>query len=294
MDLTKAKLLAREGKMSRRDFIQIAVASGLAIGAAQSLFASAARAEPRRGGRFRMGIAHGSTTDSLDPASYLDYYMGTVGWGSLGNGLTEIDLNGGVQPDLAESFEPSDRAKTWAFKIRQGVTFHNSKDVTPADVIASIRHHMGEKSKSPVKSLFAQIADMKADGDRVVFSLQSSNADFPYILSDNHVPIMPAKDDGSVDWQSGIRTGPYMLDRFDPGVSTLMSRNPNYYRDTWFDEIEALCIIDPTARTNALLSGAIDYMDRCDPKTVRLLACSGKPQASRSIRCPAMPTMSSR
>ena len=271
MDLQAAKGMVTHGKMNRRDFIQMALAAGLTIGSAELMFSSAARAAPKKGGRFRMGLGHGATTDSLDPASYLDYYMGTVGWGSLGNGLTEIDLNGGVQPDLAESFEPSNGGSTWSFKIRQGATFHNGKDVTPADVIASIRHHMGEDSKSPVKSLFGQIADMSADGDRTVFTLTAGNADFPYILSDNHIPIMPANEDGSADWQSGIRTGPYMLEKFAPGERTLMKRNPNYHRDTWFDEIEVLCIVDSTARTNALLAGEIDYMDRCDLKTLNFL-----------------------
>lgn len=271
MDLEAAKHLVARGKMSRRDFLQMALASGLTIGSAEFLFSSAARAEPKKGGRFRMGLGHGATTDSLDPASYLDYYMGTVGWGTLSNGLTEIDLKGEVQPDLAESFEPSNGAKTWKFNIRKGATFHNGKDVKPADVIASIRHHMGADSKSPVKSLFGQISDITADGNGVLFQLKAGNADFPYILSDNHIPIMPANEDGSADWQSGIRTGPYSLEKFAPGERTLMKRNPNYYRDTWFDEVEVLSIIDMAARQSALMSGEIDYMDRCDLKTLGFL-----------------------
>ena len=39
---------------------------------------------------------------------------------------------------------------------------------------------------------------------------------------------MPAKDGGGVDWQSGIRTGPFMLEEFEPGVSAKLKRNPNY------------------------------------------------------------------
>jgi peptide/nickel transport system substrate-binding protein len=271
MDLSNAGSLIRNRKLSRRDFIQAAVSTSLTIQAASLHFSTAARAEPKKGGRFKIGLGHGATTDSLDPATYLDYYMGTVGWGALGNGLTEFDTKGNVQPDLAESFEPSDQAATWAFKLRHGVEFHNGKAVTATDVIASVRHHMGEGSKSPVKSLLEQITDIKADGDRVVFRLKAGNADFPFILSDYHLPIMPARDDGSVDWVSGVRTGPYMLERFVPGVRTSMKRNPNYFRDTWFDEVDILSIIDPTARTYALTTGELDYMDRCDLKTLNLL-----------------------
>jgi peptide/nickel transport system substrate-binding protein len=119
--------------------------------------------------------------------------------------------------------------------------------------------------------LLSQITEMKADGNTVLFQLKAGNADFPYILGDYHLPIMPAKDDGSADWSSGVRTGPYVLEQFEPGVRTKMKRNPNYYKDTWFDEVEILSIIDTTARSAALTTGEIDYMDRCDLKTVGLL-----------------------
>jgi peptide/nickel transport system substrate-binding protein len=271
MDVSKARSLVTSGKLSRRDFMQFALAAGLTIPTASALFSTAAHAAPKRGGRFRIGLGHGATTDSLDPATYLDYYMGSVGWGSLGNGLTEFDTKGNVQPDLAASFEPSDNGATWAFKLRNGVEFHNGKTVTATDVIASIRHHMGEGSTSPVKALLEQITELVADGDTVVFRLKAGNADFPYILSDYHLPIMPAMDSGAADWASGVRTGPYVLEQFTPGQRTSMKRNANYFRDTWFDEVEILSIVDPTARTNALTTGDIDYMDRCELKTLHLL-----------------------
>ena len=107
----------------------------------------------QKGRHFRMGMGHGATTDSLDPATYPDQMTGTIGWGAMGNSLTEMDAKGEVVPDLAESFEPGDDAKSWVFKIRKGVTFHNGKNVTADDVIASYRHHMGPDSKSAAKSM---------------------------------------------------------------------------------------------------------------------------------------------
>ena len=271
MEINTAERLVRKGRMGRRDFIQFAIAAGLSASAASLTFASNARAEPKKGGRLRVGLAHGSTTDSLDPATYLDYFMGTVGWGAMGNGLTTFDEMGNVQPDLAESMEPSNRASKWAFKLRRGVEFHNGKTVTADDVVASIRHHMGEESKSPVRALLAQIAELKADGDTVVFTLAGGNADFPYLLSDYHLPIMPAHDSGEADWASGIRTGAYILQKFVPGVRAAMTRNPNYHGSAWFDEVEVLSILDPVARQNALATGEIDYMDRVDSKTLPFL-----------------------
>jgi len=273
--LKLAEKMAARGKVSRRDFIQLALAAGMTVAAADKLFVTAARAEPKKGGRLRMGLGHGATTDSLDPGTYPDQFTGTMGWGSLGNALTEVDAKGNITPDLAESFEPSDGAKSWAFKIRKGVTFHNGKSVSTADVVESIRHHMGKDSKSAAKSALAGVADVKADGDNVVFTLTGGNADFPYLVSDYHLPIMPAKDGGGVDWESGARTGPYMLESFEPGIRAKMKRNPNYYRDTWFDEVEMLVLADVTARTNALTTGDIQVMDRCDLKTLDLLKRNG-------------------
>ena len=61
-------------------------------------------------------------------------------------------------------------------------------------------------------------------------------------MSDYHIPIMPKKEDGTADWESGIRTGPYMLDKFEPGVIGTFNKNPNYFKSDkgWFDRVEFL------------------------------------------------------
>jgi peptide/nickel transport system substrate-binding protein len=267
LDLLK---LARSSKMNRREFMQLALAAGLSAAVADGMFSKAVAA-PKSGGRFRVGISWGSTTNSLDPATYLDNYMFTVGL-TLRSLLFQVDPKGNIDTDLAESYEPSDGAKVWAIRLRKGVTFHNGKTVTPDDVIASIRHHMGENSKSAVRSVVAQIDDMKADGDQVIFTLKGGNGDFPYVLSEHRLPVMPVKDNGQADWESAIGTGPFILEEFKAGEVTRAKRNPNYFRDVWFDEVEILSIIDPTARTNALLSGELDFMDRCELKIIDQLA----------------------
>lgn len=270
--LDLASKLAARGKLSRRDFIQLAIAAGLTVPAATAMFSKAVKAEPKKGGQLRIGISHGATTDSLDPATYPDQMTGTACWGATSNSLTEIDAKGQVNPDLAESYEPSEGASKWVFKLRKGATFQDGRPVKSNDVIASYRHHMGEASKSAAKSILQPISDIKADGDdTVVFTLSGGNADFPFLVSDYHLPIMPAKDDGSADWASMNRTGPYIMDKWEPGVRAALKRNPNYYRDTWFDEVEFTVISDVSARTNALTSDEVDYIDRCDLKTVDLL-----------------------
>lgn len=271
--LNAALKQAVSGRISRREFTQLALASGLALGAANTMFAGAVRAEPKQGGSARFGLAHGSATDTLDPASWPDTFSQTAFGGAMSNSLTEVDAKGEVRPELAESFEPSDGAKTWVFKLRKGVTFHDGKSLTAEDVIASLQHHRGEDSKSAAKSLLEPIVGMKADGpDTIVFTLKSGNADFPYIVSDYHLPIMPAKD-GKADWQSGVRTGPYVYGDFQPGVSAKLKRNPNYFKPgkPYFDEVQFLALTDVGARTNALMAGEVDYIGRADLKTLDML-----------------------
>ena len=115
--LNAALKQAVKGKLSRREFTQLALASGLTLAAANTMFSSAARAEPQKGGTLKIGVGHGATTDSMDPGTYPDQFTGTALWGTLANSLTEIDADGNVVGDIAESFESSDGAKKWVFKV---------------------------------------------------------------------------------------------------------------------------------------------------------------------------------
>ena len=271
--LEHAVAMIGRGRMSRREFVQLAIASGMSAAVATNLYTQTARAQPKSGGSARFGLAHGSATDTLDPASWPDTFTQTAFWGAMSNSLTEVDAKGDIQPDLAESFEAADGARRWIFRIRKGATFHDGKTVTPEDVIASIQHHRGADSKSAAKSLLESITDIKADGpETVVFTLNAGNADFPYVVSDYHLPIMPAKD-GKADWQSGVRTGPFVFEAFQPGISAKLRKNPNYYKSgkPYLDAVEFLAITDVVARTNALMAGEVDYIGRADLKTLDML-----------------------
>jgi peptide/nickel transport system substrate-binding protein len=275
MSELKNKLaLAGRGKVSRRDFMQLAIATGLTVTAADALFVKAVRAQPRQGGVARFGLAHAATTDNLDPGSWPDTFTQTAFWGAGCNSLTIIDHAGDIQPDLAESIEAADGAKKWIVKLRRGATFHDGRPVTPDDIVASYRHHMGEDTGSAAKSLLEAVTDIQPDGpETVIFSLREGNADFPYIASDYHLAIVPANDDGSADWQSGNWTGAFTLEEFEPGVSARLKRNPNYFKEgqPYFDEVEFIGIPDTAARINALTTGDVHFIGRPDLKTLNLL-----------------------
>ena len=268
--LAQAKQAATMGKVSRRDFVKFAVAGGMTIFAADALFIKAARAQAKPGGHFRAGLGHGNTTDTFDPATFA--HGMNFGWGRslTGATLTRVDQKGGVVPWLAESYEPSDGAKKWVFKIKKGVTFHNGKTLTADDVVGTINYHNGPDSKSAGKAYLGGVKSVSADGpETVVIELTGADADFPYSFAQYQFPIL-SMTDGKPDL-SGLGAGPYILDGFEPGVRVHFKRNPNAFAPGNFDEITQLSILDPAARTNAYLAGEVDYIDKADLKTIDLL-----------------------
>ena len=277
-DTLKSKLAATNvAAPNRRDFIGGASAAGLAasVGGGLSLsFAPSAHADtPKSGGTLRLATQQGSTSDSLDPQTYTDNYMLSVGFATHGT-LTEISPEGELVGDLAESWDSSADAATWTFKIRKGVEFSDGKTLTADDVIASINHHRGEDSKSAAKSNVEPIAEIKKDDDNTIaFVLNGPNADFPYLMADYHLLMMPEKD-GKANWVDYVGTGGYILDNFEPGVRTTLKRNPNYWKPdrAHVADIELLAIADSAARQNALVTGVVDYISRVDLKTAHLLA----------------------
>ncbi|MDN3713778.1 ABC transporter substrate-binding protein [Paracoccus cavernae] len=193
---------------------------------------AAQEAQPKVGGSMRIGMSGAATSDTLDPALFLSGPV-IIGMLAVCNTLVEIDHTGKAVPDLAESVEPDAGAVIWTFKIRSDATFGDGKAVTAKDVIASFNHHRGEASKSGAKGPLEQVKDIRADGDHtVVFELNSGNADFATITADYHYLIMPANEDGTMNWQSGLGTGGYTLEHHDPGVRVSLKRRGDYFKRT--------------------------------------------------------------
>ncbi|MDX8522811.1 ABC transporter substrate-binding protein [Mesorhizobium dulcispinae] len=275
-DNTKERTASQGKGTSRREFLYHAAAlAGVAgMGTVLPKSALANTAEPTKGGFMKFGLADGSQADSLDPATWPSSFALAALGGSMCNNLTEILPDGSVVPDLAERFESSEGATKWVFKLRNGATFHNGKKVTPADIIESMQHHMGKGTTSGAKAMLAQVESIGADGkEAVTFKLTSGVADFPYLLADFHLPIMPAKSEGGLDWGAKVGTGPFLLEHFEPGVSAKLKRNPTYHKEgkPYLDEVEFLVITDAVARTNALVTDEVQYMEEVDIKTINML-----------------------
>lgn len=266
---------AKERRISRRVFMEGALAAGLAVPAAQLLWTKEVRAaEPRKGGVFRAGIHDGSSTDTLDPATANSIFAVQLN-SAARSFLTEISPTNEISPDAAESWEASPDATTWRFKLARGQEFHNGKSLTAKDVVATLNYHRGEGSASAVKPLLSDVTNVAADGDdTVVISLSTGNADIPFIMSDYHLGILPADNEGKVDAGSGVGGGPYKIEKFQPGIAAELTRHEKYHRadQAFFDGVRLLSLTDGNARHQAIATGDVDAVTELDLRTLHLLA----------------------
>jgi peptide/nickel transport system substrate-binding protein len=266
--------LESAGRMSRRAFMEKAIAYGISIQAAAALWTKEVRsATPNKGGLFRVGLDDGNTTDSMDPATFTSRFMITMAH-THQNFLTELTPTNDVTGELAESWEASPDAKRWTLKLRKGVEFHDGKTFDANDAAASLNYHRGENSKSAAKALLALVTNIKADGkDTLVVELSDGNADLPYVLTDYHLVMLPADGEGKVRWDNQAGTGGYVVKAFEPGVHAALERFPNYWKPdrAHFDAIEFTAITDVNARQTALVTNSLDAMIECDFKTVDML-----------------------
>lgn len=259
--------------INRRSLIRGAGALGFTAAASGLLLPTRARAATK-GGHLKFGCSHGMTSDSLEPGTYA-HGLGILISYTIHAKLTVVAPDNTLQGDLAESWEASDAAKVWTFKLRNA-QFHDGTRVTATDVIASINHHRGEASTSNAKTVVSNIAGIEAPDDAtVVFSLNGGDADFPFILTDYQLAICKAKPDGTIAWEDdGSRAGPYKVVEFDPGVRVSLAKAENYWNPDvgHVDTAEVLVITDPTARQNALMTGEVDVIDRPDIRTLGMLS----------------------
>lgn len=264
--------LVAKGRMSRRDFLGRSAVFGVSLAAAGSLLSTAVRAEgPARGGTIKIGMQGGASTDSLDPGLATNQVAAMINhlWGET---LVWLAPDGSPIPVLAEEWSASSDAKTWTFKIRKGVQFHNGKTLTPDDVVATITRHSDASAKSGALGVLKGLDTVKTDGHAVVITLKEANADMPFLMTDYHLVIQP--NGGKDNPEAAIGTGPYKLADREPGVRYNATRFEGYWASEtigFAEQIEVVVINDATARIAALQSGQVHMINRIEPKTVGLL-----------------------
>lgn len=273
----------RLGAISRREFIGRAAALGVSAALIRAMVGDpgALAAETiKKGGLLRLGLAGGGVTDSLDPGAATDSVMIVVGRG-LFNGLVEWGADGRPAPELATSWEAGNGAAEWVFNLRKGVKFSNGQEFTADDAIYSMNLRRGGGLSGDTAALRAIEDIKKLDKNQIQITLEAPDADFPYVLTDHGLPMVP---EGFKDWSRPVGAGAFILDKFDPGVHIALKKAGDYWKDGrgHLDAAEITVIGDWSERLNALISGQVDIINRVDHRTVGLLAKAARTEIVRA------------
>ena len=77
------------------------------------------------------------------------------------DGLVRLSPDLKPEPNLAQSWQNPD-PKTWVFKLRDGVTFHDGSPLTADDVVFTYQTLLKPELNAPLRSLFTPIAKVEA------------------------------------------------------------------------------------------------------------------------------------
>ena len=260
-------------RTTRRQFLALASALGIASASATSLWTGRAQAAtPKRGGTLKVGIHSGNTSDTHDPGTYVTY-SDIILTHTFRSYLTLINTDGTLGGDVATEWSAAKGATEWTFKLTDKAVFHSGRKVTANDVVASMNHHRGENTTSAAKTLLQDVTDIVDNGDNsVTFKLGSANADLPWLMTDYHLVIIPANADGTANWQSADGCGPYKLTNAEFGISFSLVRHDDWHLEgAYFDAVELLILNDPNARQTALVTGDVDAVTLIENKTLAFL-----------------------
>lgn len=194
----------------------------------------------------------------LDPASPVNYDLAVV---ILYDRLVRLGPDGRAAPDLATEWQPSADATEWAFTLREGVTFHDGKPLTSADVAYSFERIFDPDLSAPLASTLSLIDAVETpDEGTVLFRLTQPHADFPLLLVSYMARIIP-EGSGDTIGETGIGTGPFQLVSFNADGTTVLAANDEYWRGApQLAGIELIAIADSSARASAALAGQIDAL----------------------------------
>jgi len=233
--------------------------------------AAAAAGTPKDGGSFRFAIW---TEDppTLDPylnvsfrsQEFAAFFYSRLLMSKKGPGIAAQAYL--IEGDLAESWKFSEDGKTVTFKLRSDAKWQNKpplngRPVTAQDVTWSFERLM---KVSPQKSTFDQVADVSApDAQTVQFRLKDIYVPFEAAIAAPIFWIMPkevVEADGDAT-KRVIGSGPFIFDKFDPGISFTGKKNPTYYRkgEPHVDEVVCLIIPDDATAMAGLRGHELDF-----------------------------------
>jgi len=189
-------------------------------------------------------------------------------------GLLEVNADLKLEPALATDWTVSPDGLTYVFNLRQGVKFHNGREMTSADVVYSYDRIMDPKTGSPQASRFNEVTSVQATGPyQVTFKLKEPFAPFLSNLTNLFVvPKEVVEANGNLQ-KVAVGTGPYELEKVVPDTYVLLKANPDYYRkgEPKLAELKFDIVPEASTRAAGLRTGTYQLLPTVDPVTAQTL-----------------------
>ncbi len=182
--------------------------------------------------------------------------------------LTYLDDKGEAQPKLALSWTHSDDFKTWTFKLRPGVKFHDGTPFNSEAYKANFDRQKDPANKCRCAFYIAGVKDVQAvDELTLVYNLVDPSVNFPSLVSyanQNAAMHSPTawKTKGDDYNRNPVGTGPYVLKSWTAGDRLVLERNPDYWNKdkVYLDRIILKPLPDAQSRFASLQSGEADIV----------------------------------
>jgi len=199
---------------------------------------------PSIGGIYRKPLEFNPKT--LDPALSIDQYAVTV-IQQIFDGLVQFDKNLNIIPAIARSWKVSSDGLTYTFYLREGVRFHNGREVTAEDFVYSFTRILDPETKSSSSDFFVHVLgakeylDKKAKDVKGLISLDKYTLKIllskPYspflsILAMKGSKVVPKEviEKLGIDFgRSPVGTGPFKFVSMKEGDEIVLEANPHYF-----------------------------------------------------------------
>jgi peptide/nickel transport system substrate-binding protein len=211
----------------------------------------------------------------MDPTIAPAAAIGEIVHYNVLEGLTKINVDGSVAPLLAESWAMEPDGKSYTFKLRKGVKFHDGEAFDSADVKFSFERAKDDKSTNKAKkAVFDNIVRIDTpDPTTVILTLDNADGNFLFRLGENTAVILDPKSAAGTATKP-VGTGPFTFEDWKKGSSVTLAKWDGY-RDAKSVKVKRVTfrfINDPAARVAALLAGDVDGVPRLDaPQAVKQL-----------------------
>ncbi|MGB3717865.1 MAG: ABC transporter substrate-binding protein [Candidatus Promineifilaceae bacterium] len=210
----------------------------------------------------------------LDPLNANNPAAGAIGQG-LFDTLLRADDEGNIYGWLAESWEISEDKLTMTFKLREGITFSDGTPLNADAVIFSM-----DLFQNPELYLGTNIQSMTGWEElddqtvQVTFSRPDATALYTFTGASASIVSPTAYQELGADGfaLNPVGSGPYLLEKWEPGVEVIMVKNPDYWQEGvgLADRIVWRNFADGAAAVLATQSGEVDLLHEQEPKDIPL------------------------